>query len=906
MKKFLSLVLALVMTMSLVTISAGAKDFTDDDAINYNEAIDVMSAVKVIDGYTDGSFKPQTQLNRGQAAKIICNMVLGPTTASALKADAAPFKDVAADNTFAGYIAYCVQAGLIDGYTDGTYKPTAPLTGYAFMKYLLGCLGYDKDVEGYNGPNWSINVAKQALAIGLDNGLTEDFDGTKIVTREEACLFAFNAMKATMVEYESSTQIVIGDATVTTTGNRREMSETSAYPDKLEMTGLQFSERYFKDLRRTPTQDAFGRPANLWKLKADKIDTYVDYSKKIAEYTGKVKKGDLYDLVGSTTAKYLNSAAGSADLHVYMNGAYAPNTDQHDMNPGGAADMKGQIEQVGLDGTLFVKNSSSKIGGAGVKTEVYLDDSGANPVVTFVSIGSYLYKASGDYNAKKDSLKVVSAGDTDAYVSFATTTLYGDDFDIIKDVKDGDYLLLTLARNGSTYDVKSVTPAETVTGVVNTFSQEGSNVTIGGTKYSYAFPTIATLSTMFTVGQEAAVVLDAYGNVIAVDKAVVNSNYVFIRATDRVSTISSKAIADAYFTDGTSAQIDLKEVVSSPAPATLKGDNLATWADTSRSGWYTFSKNSADQYTLTAVESKYDANSAERDDDTQVAYVTTATTAVINSTNATIHGTSVYGDSKTVFVVKEADGTVTSYVGVKNVPDIKTGSTVTGTGVKVSYLAKSNNLAGFVFIDLANTNAVIEGAESSDLLYVLKYDGKTWIDDMNTYHTYKVLDANAEETTIKTDNRIFSSYEDSKGNVYNLFKNPRTNGNGYVTSAPAVTDGAGSTSFISGTLDGHNASVSSNDAVVYSNDTIWLWDNTLGTPGYRRFVLADDAKIILVALKGTGLNRDPGASYEADIVSGKTLAAVLDGHTVTGTFDGQLKSSTSNVITTLYVTVTGA
>ena len=52
MKKFLSLVLALVMTMSLVTISAGAKDFTDGDKINYEEAIDVMSALKVIDGYT--------------------------------------------------------------------------------------------------------------------------------------------------------------------------------------------------------------------------------------------------------------------------------------------------------------------------------------------------------------------------------------------------------------------------------------------------------------------------------------------------------------------------------------------------------------------------------------------------------------------------------------------------------------------------------------------------------------------------------------------------------------------------------------------------------------------------------------------------------------------------------------
>ena len=32
MKRFLSLVLTLVMVMSLVTVSAGAKDFTDDDS----------------------------------------------------------------------------------------------------------------------------------------------------------------------------------------------------------------------------------------------------------------------------------------------------------------------------------------------------------------------------------------------------------------------------------------------------------------------------------------------------------------------------------------------------------------------------------------------------------------------------------------------------------------------------------------------------------------------------------------------------------------------------------------------------------------------------------------------------------------------------------------------------------
>ena len=78
MKKFLSLVLALVMTMSLVTVSAGAKDFTDSTKIQYAEAVDVMSAVKVIDGYAEGDFRPSTTLTRGAAAKIICNLILGP------------------------------------------------------------------------------------------------------------------------------------------------------------------------------------------------------------------------------------------------------------------------------------------------------------------------------------------------------------------------------------------------------------------------------------------------------------------------------------------------------------------------------------------------------------------------------------------------------------------------------------------------------------------------------------------------------------------------------------------------------------------------------------------------------------------------------------------------------------
>ena len=167
MKKFLSLVLALVMTMSLVTVSAGAKDFTDDSEITYKEAVDVISALGVVDGYSGGDFRPDDVLTRGAAAKIICNLILGPTTASALSAGTAPFKDVPVTNTFAGYITYCSQQGIISGYADGTFRPTGTLSGNAFMKMLLGALGYDADVEGFTGANWSVNVAKQAIGIGL-------------------------------------------------------------------------------------------------------------------------------------------------------------------------------------------------------------------------------------------------------------------------------------------------------------------------------------------------------------------------------------------------------------------------------------------------------------------------------------------------------------------------------------------------------------------------------------------------------------------------------------------------------------------------------------------------------------------------------------------------------------------
>ena len=140
MKKFLSLVLAMIMTMSLVTISAGAteyKDLTDKDEIKYEEAVAVLNRIGVITGYSDGSFQPETELTRGAAAKIIVSLMIGPDAAAALPNTSSPYPDVPAGHTFAGVIGFCKTKGYISGYGDGNFKPAGTLTGYAFAMSLL-------------------------------------------------------------------------------------------------------------------------------------------------------------------------------------------------------------------------------------------------------------------------------------------------------------------------------------------------------------------------------------------------------------------------------------------------------------------------------------------------------------------------------------------------------------------------------------------------------------------------------------------------------------------------------------------------------------------------------------------------------------------------------------------------
>ena len=509
MKKFLSLVLALVMAMSLVTISAGAKDFTDDSKVNYAEAVDVISALGIVDGYTDGSFRPTTELNRAQAAKIICNMVLGPTTASALSASAAPFSDVPADHWAAGYIAYCAKEGIIAGMGDGTFHPADTLTGYAFMKMLLTAIGYDAEMEGFVGANWGVNVAKQAIGIDLDDG-NDDFVGTAKVTREEACLYAFNALTATMVKYGSKTTVNVNGATVVVGGSEATDVDGKGYKNyKGGETNdtLEFCEKYFPNLKLVDTaSDDFGRPANTWKIKSKEVGTYA--KAPALTYTEEVKGYEIYEDLGKpevgTVKTYTNSETGVKAAEKLL--AKKSDTD---------------------------KTSQTKIGGNGVLVEVFTDDNGDDVDVDIVIINTYIGEVA-DVTENDDDERVVVV-DGEEYVT--------------EEFEEDDMVLYTAADG----DIQSMVLAEKKTGELT--KKVGSTYTIDGEEYKLTKGTTTTVK----VKDDVDYYLDAYGYIIKMDVAEESTSVDNLAYVLKAGESRGEGWAKLLFTDGTTKTVDTDE-----------------------------------------------------------------------------------------------------------------------------------------------------------------------------------------------------------------------------------------------------------------------------------------------------------------------------------------------------------
>jgi len=119
------------MTLLLLAPVAQAAVFTDVETTNYNgDAIQYLKDNAVVQGYSDGTYKPENRINRAEFTKILIEAVYDKTEIdNCLAEEVKPswayviFPDVAKDAWFAKYVCMARRHDIIDGYPDGTFKP---------------------------------------------------------------------------------------------------------------------------------------------------------------------------------------------------------------------------------------------------------------------------------------------------------------------------------------------------------------------------------------------------------------------------------------------------------------------------------------------------------------------------------------------------------------------------------------------------------------------------------------------------------------------------------------------------------------------------------------------------------------------------------------------------------------
>ena len=773
MKKLLALVLALVMTLSLAVVGSNAA-FKDADKVNetYSEAVNVLSGMKVFQGYTDGSFQPTGDITRAEVAAIVYRLYTGDVTdkQASLYATYNKFSDMDGAAWAKGYIGYCANAGLIKGYDDKTFGPADKVTGYQALAMILRAVGYDKNDE-FTGAQWQLRVASTAQQAGVLVNV-KGVDLNAPASRELVAELLFRtAATVPMVKYTPA----FGYVANSIVGNQKTLGE----------------QNFDLKLSTTVNADVWGRPANVWTYNTgDKKTTVV--AKPVVSYTVKVDECDIAKDLGISTSKAIEGA--------YIDGySYAKNLTSADVTSNRYA-------------TINPLATTSYVGAQGRLTEVY--DMGAAGY-RIVEINTYLAQITKVTPAYTDrnshvtvdtvDLKAYTTSNTAKPVSFAKVEATG--FTV------GQYVLVTISNVGTaTAAVESVAAAEVVaggklTGWTNEVGTTAATTVVAGTTYKDA--------NKFFLNYRAAgnwmVATDSYGNAIGLVESA--SNYLAVARIEwkaNATSFGGYALADVVLANGeVKNDVTIASVNGNAANATgsqngnfytqgvpTSGSVSIYW--TNNSAYYNhimaYSVNADGSYNL--MNATHYTNAATKSDKiidlgfTESTPETTAGTAYYNNSTATIgdRTNNIVATDNTVFLYVNDNGySYTVYTGKNNAPSITAAKMCVKFDsygyaelvVVRGYTAASNTFIAYV------TDKTIDGYAYPSGVQVPAYT----VYKMGSLDATTVYDASVSGTTVTATSKFATAYDGANAG-HGLYKFEVTS-DGYISSMTLVMAGEG-------------------------------------------------------------------------------------------------------------------
>ena len=789
LKKILALVLAFACAF---TMFAGAA-FTDQADIKVeNEVVDTLIELGVINGYTDGSFKPNDTVTRAEMAKMIYVLRTGNSDASAYNNDKTSFTDVNG-HWAAGFIKYCQSVGIIAGQSATKFAPDQTVTAQEAAKMLLVTLGYDANKAGLVGINW----ASKTNALADENGLLDDVNTsfTGPCPRQYAAQLIYNAIDTPTVVWrdDAYTNVtLLGDDNKTVGEKFMNLKKTTAV---------------LEDVSKTSGKETF--ELTLDKSTVDENKTTDDKGKALYNFTD-VKK-DYSDLkYQMVTVLYKNNDKSK----VYGVYATKDNTQQTGILKNLKMDgNKAKLDDTKYDladkNTVYVNGKSwteNKKDSNNIKSFI---DTYGNDSDTKYTNAAYMQPTevkllatdgSTDYsilNVKTFAVAEVTAVGSDYInVSFkkgdntiaTKSKLESDDWDWYDGVKKNDYVVLTAAGNyGTNHGL--VEKATVVTGKVNgTKSDDG--VAIDGEWYTMAGKKGNMVTRPNTGANVEMVVVNGYvyytdttaGSiddiallVEAAPKGGVNSKWearmIFADGTDKVVEIEKKwddkddGAAIAEFHEGIVSNPNANETITYPdTPSETKVAPMLVSYEVSK-----------DVYTLTRLGFKNtdDKNATKIDTNGYDEYVT-ATGKDLETDGSIKGGTFTpsavsrlyYESTGVVFVKSKADKANNASTGENADYKVVTGKTASGydrnilSATAVANKSGNGYYAQAAFIDLGTDST---GGSSDNYAVVLKNVKKLTGTANGT--VYEITAWNGtEQITVTTDDS--KAADMSKGDIF--------------------------------------------------------------------------------------------------------------------------------------------
>ena len=223
MKKVLSIVLSIAMVVCLAPTMAFAATtnaaqsnaaYSDIEGTACEGAVNVLSALKVVDGFTDGTYKPEQTVTRAQMAKLIVT-ALG--VADYATAKTSKYTDMGAATWAIPYVEYASNLNIVNGVGNNKFNPNGLVTYEQAATMIVRALGYTDQCKEMNG-TWPAVYIQKAMALNIFEDVVNG--GANGANRGDVAIMLYNALDIAQVyaDGDGATQAKSGNNDTTYNG----------------------------------------------------------------------------------------------------------------------------------------------------------------------------------------------------------------------------------------------------------------------------------------------------------------------------------------------------------------------------------------------------------------------------------------------------------------------------------------------------------------------------------------------------------------------------------------------------------------------------------------------------------------------------------------------------------------